>query len=116
MDRKIFYPKKHLSHIIFEDKNHVGIKTNITKSHFKFVLGFNNPKYSQFEYKYDDRIELKDRKSARALIINPVPHEVFKKDSDGAVIPIGTGERLFGYIMFTGSGFLEYLARDDDAQ
>jgi hypothetical protein len=113
---RFFTPKKHLSHIIFEDKNHVGIKTNITKSHFKFVLGFNNPKYSQFEYRYDDRIELKDRKSARALIINPVPHEVFKKDSDGAVIPIGTGERLFGYIMFTGSGFLEYLARDDDAQ
>ena len=113
---RFFTPKKYLSHIIFESNAKIGIKTNITKSQLKFVLGFNKPKYKQLDYKYVERIETEGRKTASALLINPVPHEVFKKDSDGAVIPIGTGEKLFGYTMFTGSGFLENLAREDDAQ
>ena len=113
---RFFTPKKYLSHIIFESKEKIGIKTNITKSQLKFVLGFNKPKYKQLDYKYDECINAEGRRSARALIINPVPHEVFKKDSDGAVIPIGTGEKLFGYTLFTGSGFLDTLAREDDAQ
>ena len=44
--------------------------------------------------------------------MNPVPHDVFKTDMDGAVIPIGTGEPMKGYIMFSGSGFIETLRRE----
>lgn len=111
---RFFTPKKHLCHVIFMSKDKVGIKTNITKSHFKFILGFNEPRFKEIDYKYDDRVEADGKKTASALIINPAPHDVFKKDPDGALIPIGTGERLYGYTLFTGSGFLDALMREDD--
>jgi len=104
---------KYLTHVIFIDKNTVDVKQNITKSRLKYVLGFNDPKTIRHEYRFDDPLyEAKGRKCVRALIMNPVPHDVFKKDSNGAVIPIGTGEYLYGYTMFSGSGFIQTLKRE----
>ena len=60
-----------------------------------------------------------NRTVACAVVINPSPYEMYKKEKDGAVIPIGTGEKLYGYTVFTGSGFLETMVREgfsfDDA-
>ncbi|MBQ9112776.1 MAG: hypothetical protein IJY08_04265 [Clostridia bacterium] len=107
-------PRKYLSHIIFIDKNTIDIRTNITRSRLKFVLGLNSEKIRRTEYSFNDPLPTGYKKVSRALILNPVPHDAFKKDSDGAVIPIGTGEYLYGYTMFSGSGFLETLMREDE--
>lgn len=109
-----FTPKKYLSHLTFVDSRTVDIKTNIIQSRLKFILGLNNPRLKRIEYVFDDKPTEGEKNTAKALIVNPVPHDVFKKDADGAVIPIGTGERLYGYTLFTGSGFLETLMREDD--
>ena len=110
---RFFTPKKYLSHLTFIDRNSIEIKTNITKSHFKFILGLNNVNVRRISYSFSDEPLPYHAKSVKALIVNPVPHDVFKKDPDGAVIPIGTGERLYDYTMYTGSGFIEALRRDD---
>ncbi len=109
---RFFTPKKHLSHVTFIDKNTVEIKINITKSRLKFVLGLNEPKTRRIKYSYDDAVSVGNKKVAKALVLNPVPHDVFKKDKDGAIIPIGTGEYLYGYTMLSGSGFIETLQRE----
>ncbi len=112
---RFFTPKKYLSHVIFLSEDRIRIKKNITKSHFKFIWGFNSPKISEFDYSFKDEMPQTDgERTARALIINPVPHDVFKKDSDGAIIPIGTGYQMYGYRLFTGSGFLTTLLREDE--
>ncbi len=104
---------KYLTHVVFVDKNTVDVKRNITKSRLKYVLGFNNPKTTRHEYSFNDPLyDVKGRKCVRALIMNPVPHDAFKTDTDGAVVPIGTGEYLYGYTMFSGSGFIQTLKRE----
>ena len=109
---RFYTPKKYLSHLTFIDKNTVEIKTNITKSRLKFVLGLEEPKTRRIPYSFAEEVASGSKKVAKALILNPVPHDVFKKDTDGATIPIGTGEYLYGYTMFSGSGFLEALHRE----
>ena len=107
-------PKRYLSHITFVDKNTIEIKSNITKSRFKFVLGLNGERVKRIKYSFNDPLPEGYKKVSRALILNPVPHDAFKKDADGATIPIGTGEYLYGYTMFSGSGFLQALIREDE--
>ncbi len=109
---RFYTPKKYLSHLTFIDKNTVEIKTNITKSRLKLVLGLEDPKTSRIPYSFTDEVSSGSKRVAKALILNPVPHDVFKKDADGATIPIGTGEQLYGYTMFSGSGFLDALHRE----
>ena len=38
---------------------------------------------------------------------------MFKKLPDGTTVSIGTGEYIDGYTVFSGSGFLETLLRED---
>lgn len=56
---------------------------------------------------------INNKTAKRALIVNPVPRSMFKKLHDGTVTPIGTGEYINGYTVFSGSGFLETLLRED---
>ena len=109
---RFFTTPKYLSHITFVDKKSIQIKTGIIKSRLGFVLGLNRSKVKHIEYTFDDCITAEGRKIEKAVLLNPVPHDVFKKDYDGAIIPIGTGERIHGYTIFSGSGFLENLRRE----
>ena len=109
---RFFTTPKYLSHITFVDKKSIQIKTGIIKSRLGFVLGLNKSKVKRVEYTFDDCVTAEGRKIEKAVLLNPVPHDVFKKDYDGAIIPIGTGERIHGYTIFSGSGFLENLRRE----
>ena len=109
---RFFTPPKYLCHLVILSKDRIQLKTNLTKSHFKFILGFNNTKIKELDYSFKDELPNTGKKAERALILNPVPHELFKKDEDGAVIPTGTGSRMYGYTIFTGTGFLETLERE----
>ena len=109
---RFFTTPKYLSHIIFVDKRSIQIKTSIIKSRLGFVLGLNKSKVKHVEYTFDDCVESDTKKIEKAILLNPVPHDIFKKDYDGAIIPIGTGERIHGYTIFSGSGFLENLRRE----
>jgi len=54
----------------------------------------------------------KNRKIKSALILNPTACEAYKR-VDGSNIPIGTGEPMGTYTLFTGSGFINALDRED---
>ncbi len=58
----------------------------------------------------------KGKRSERAVILNPVPHSMFVKNKDGETVASGSGERQFGYVICTGSGFLETLQREAESQ
>jgi hypothetical protein len=109
---RYFTTKKFLTHVIFADEKTIHLKTNVTRSHFKYVLGLNKPKMKYIDYSFDEKIRIDGRKVQKILLLNPVPHDCFKKDYDGAVIPIGTGEHMFDYILYSGSSFLNALDRE----
>lgn len=110
---RFYTPRKYLSHLTFIDRNTVEVKTNITKSHFKYIVGLLGERVRREQYSFDDAPTCRGRRTMKALILNPVPHEAFKKDADGATVPIGSGEHLYDYTLFSGTGFLNIIAKAD---
>ena len=74
----------------------------------KLILG-GKTKTNVINYSFTDKKEQLYRTSERALIINPVPYTIKKKEDDGATYETGTGERMWGYTVFSGSGFINTL-------
>ena len=109
---RFFTPPKHLCHLVILSNDKMQFRFNITKSYLKFILGLNEEKRVDFDYSFDDKLPDIGKPAERALLLNPVPHELFKKDEDGAVIPTGTGTHIHGYTVFTGTGFLQTLERE----
>ena len=121
---------KYNSDLIFVDENTIKIKHNPirlksslfptnAKHAMRRTLNAENKRFSldgkvkTIEYSFKDEVLRYGCKSARALIINPVPHTIRKVEKDGAIYETGTGERMWGYTIFSGSGFLETLLRED---
>ena len=109
---RFFTPRRHASHITILDKNTIEVKTNLYSNTWKILLKLNKVKVKRYDYSYDDEIYSSGIKTTKVLLVNPVPHDMFKKDRDGAVIPIGTGEKLYDYTIFSGSGFINELQRE----
>ena len=107
-------PKKHRSHITFVSKYEIEIKTNVTRNAMKAVLGFGKTKVKRIGYSFDEVFKTDRMETQKVILVNPVPLDIFKMDIDGARIPIGTGEKLYDYIMFSGSSFINTLQREYD--
>ena len=110
--------KKRNSHVTFLNKDTIEIKkikgrVKLRSGMFGYhSLAVGNPKISHIQYSFDETFNGEDVEVQKALVVNPVPLEMFKRDKGGSRIPIDTGERLFDYIMFSGSGFLNTLERE----
>ena len=121
--------KKYNMDLIFEDEKTIVMKVNPVRLKGSLMGEFNGSTPStaratgmiglisvfrksrekRIEYSFTDMKEQLYRKSERALIINPVPHTLKKKEADGAIYETGTGERMWGYTVFSGSGFINML-------
>lgn len=120
---------KYNSDLIFIDENTIKIKHNplrlkaslfpVNARHAqRLTLKAENKRFSldgkikTVSYSFTDEVLHYGVKSARALIVNPVPHTIRKLEKDGAIYETGTGERMWGYTLYSGSGFLETLDRE----
>ncbi len=111
-------PRKKKCHITFLNKETIEIKT--IKRQIKLRLGIfgsgdldtGRNKVRFVSYSFDDSISFDNIEAQKVLLINPVPLEMFKTEGSGSRIPIGTGERLYDYIMYSGTGFINTLERE----
>lgn len=124
--------KKYNMDLIFEDEKTIVMKINPirlkgsimgdinsstpTAARATGLIGltsvFRKSKEKRLEYSFAEMREQLYRKSERALIVNPVPHTMKKKEADGATYETGTGERMWGYTVFSGSGFINMLRNE----
>ena len=109
---RFFAAYRRVSQLTFYDENTLKITTNIHKSRFKEVLGLNKPRVKTIAYSYTDTPPAIVKNAVKILLINPVPHDILKKEYDGSLTPIGTGEKLYDYTLYTASGFLNMLERE----
>ena len=80
------------------------------------ALGFRRIKTTVFPISFEDGAEsVNGKKVNRALIINPVPHSMYRKLPDGTVVPTGSGEQMKNYTVYTASGFTEMLQRESSS-
>ena len=125
-----FFPcRKYNTEILFENEHTIIKKTNPIRlkrslmgdsasfsprfSGMAGVMGLSSilkrSRTTVIEYSFTDEKELPGRKCERALIINPVPHTLKKKEKDGATYETGSGEKMWGYTVYSGSGFITAL-------
>lgn len=100
------------SHLTFCDENTVAVTTNIHNNRFKVVLGMSKPRVKTLSYNYSDTPPSNVKNAVKVLLVNPVPHDIFKRSSGGTVTPIGTGEMIYDYMLYTATGFLNMIERE----
>lgn len=121
--------RKYNMDLIFEDEKTIVMKTNPLRlkgslmntddpraNRVMGVFGLTNlfkrGKTKTINYSFTELEEKMYGKTERALIINPVPHTMLKKEKDGATYETGTGEKMWGYTAFSGTGFINKLKQE----
>lgn len=103
--------KKRYSDMIFLSKNKMIYRK--LRLNNKFTVAFDlKPKVTEMNVRFPQTDD--GGYTVKAILINPVPRDIFKKDSDGSIVATGSGEKLFGYTVFSGSGFISTLEREDE--
>ena len=79
------------------------------RNKFKIIFGIKE-KYKVRQFFFDDTEDILEQKEVvRVILMNPVPREV-SYIKNGAKEPTGNGERMFGYILYNGSGFIKAIS------
>ena len=112
---RFFTCKTRNLHLIFENARTLTLRTNIIKNKIKAVYGLSDERNVSIDYAFDDPLPPSALPAERALILNPVPNAIFKKDSDGVICAAGSGEKMPDYTIYTGSGFIETVLRASQA-
>ena len=103
--------KRFLAGFTFVSKNEMKYTKIARHNRFTIILDFKD-KTCNLPIKFPADIDEKDKYSVKAILINPAVMNVEKKGSDGVIVPTGSGEKLFGYTIYTGTGFIETLKRN----
>ena len=109
--------RKYRSSLYFEKPD--AIKLVKRPLNNKFTLIFDaKPKIKHYpiDFTIDEKISSiwGNKKQIKALVVNPVCAEMFYKAKDGGYESTGNGGEHFGYTVFTGSGFLETVRRNEE--
>ena len=117
--RKIYFVRylatyNYNSELIFRSADKVALRTNIGahRSNVKTALGIKE-KYKIRPFALADEEEKSGYKEVvKVVLMNPVPREVCYIEG-GAKIPTGTGGKLFGHTLYSGSDFIYALENSD---
>lgn len=105
--------KKYRSSVTFSDK-HSFYRTKYPPPNvFTIIFGL-KPRTKYYTVSFPNSYTIGTHKNINAIIVNPVCRDLFVKNHDGVTEPTGSGAECFGYTVFTGSGFLETVARNEE--
>ena len=103
--------KRFLSSFTFVSKNQMRYTKIARRNRFATIFDFKDKVYPM-QIEFPRWIDEKDKYIVKGILINPAVMNVEKKGSDGVIIPTGSGEKLFGYTIYTGTGFIETIKRN----
>ena len=108
---KLATSKRFLSSYTFISKNEMKYTKIARHNRFAIILDFKDKSYSM-PIAFPESINSDDKYTVKAILINPAVMNIERKGSDGVIIPTGSGEKLFGYTIYTGTGFIETIQRN----
>ena len=103
--------KRFLSSFTFVAKNQMKYTKIARHNRFTIIFDVKDKTYAM-PIEFPKGIDENDKYAVKAILINPAVMNIEKKGSDGVVVPTGSGEKLFGYTIYTGSGFIETIKRN----
>ena len=110
---KLATSKRFLSSFTFISKNQMKYTKIARHNRFTIILDFKDKSY-MMPIEFPAGIDENDKYSVKAILINPAVMNIEKKGNDGVIIPTGSGEKLFGYTIYTGTGFVESIKRNSE--
>jgi len=116
---RFFTVKKQNTHVTLKDKRTVEIKGGIRESKMRMLYGM-GPKFKIRTIPYTFEAPTNIPQTARqkqircCVVINPMPSAIYKVDVNGARVATGSGEEMYGYTIYSGTGFIETLHRNND--
>lgn len=112
---KIATSRRYLAGYTFVSKDEMKYTKIARRNIFTTILDFKN-KTRSMPINFPKGIDDNDKYTVRAILINPAVMNIEKKGNDGVVIPTGSGEKLFGYTIYTANGFIESIKRNAEEQ
>jgi hypothetical protein len=109
--------RKYRSTLYFEKPDAIKLVTRPLNNKFTLIFDVQpRVRYYPMDFTVDERIcgLWKNKKQIKALLINPVSSEMLYRKRDGGYESTGNGGAHYGYTVFTGSGFLETVLRNDE--
>ena len=103
--------KRFLTSFLFLSKDEMKRIKIARRGNFATIFGAKN-KVKIFKIVFPANIDEKDKYSVKTILINPAVMNIERKTSDGGTVPTGSGEKMFGYTIYTGVGFIETLKRN----
>lgn len=103
--------KRFLSSFLFVSKDEMKHIKLARRGLFAAIFNSKN-KIKSMKIVFPANIDAGDKYSVKAILINPAVTDIERKAHDGATVPTGSGEKLFGYTIYTGSGFIETIKRN----
>lgn len=103
--------KRFLSSFTFVSKDEVKYTKIARKSRIATIFDFKD-RTKSMRIAFPSEIDSEDKYSVKAILVNPAVMNLEQKGRDGVIVPTGSGEKLFGYTIFTGVGFLETVKRN----
>lgn len=108
-----FTARKYKSEIMFEEKNRFLFIKRPIKNVFSLIFDF-KAKIKEYSFSPDFSFPWEDRKKIVGILVNPVCEAMSYREHDGTVAPTGSGGEVFGFYIFTGSGFIESVKRNEE--
>ena len=110
----MFYPApRRLSVLRFDAPGEVKIVTGIVRNRFKEVLGMNEPRVRTKPFGFESNTKSTTKKIVKVVLLNPVPYELYYFDKkDGKTVQGGSGTEVYGYVAYSGNGFINTLDRE----
>ena len=107
--------KRFLASFTFISKSQMKYTKIARRNRFTTILDFKDKIYTM-PIAFPEALDDKDKYAVKVILINPAVMNIEKKERDGAVLPTGSGEKLFGYTVYTGTGFIETLKRNEEEE
>lgn len=112
---KLATTKRYLSSFTFISKNEMKYTRIARRNIFTTIFDFKDKTYT-VPIAFPKEIDDSDKNAVKAILINPAVSSTQKRGSDGVVIPTGSGEKLFGYTIYTATGFMESVKRIEEEE
>ena len=98
---------KPLSSFTFLSRSEMRYTKHRTKNRFSLVLDLKDRSREM-------SISFPEGEGKRIILVNPMARDIFVKNDMGAIVPTGSGESIYGYTVYSGTGFLDMLERVRD--
>lgn len=110
---RMFAIRKYRSKLKFESENEMTVTVPPLRNKFAVIYDLKT-KYKKLGFDFSNVVSVTGRETVKALIICPTCEEWSYKYSNSTYIPTGNAETVFGYKVYTASGFVSDLRRSEE--